>query len=471
MEKLDKADIRQFGEYVQSPFFNKSKKLIRLAKYLRELYPEFPERKLEKEKVFKVIYGEKPYNEQQVHDQMSLLTRLMEGYLAQKMIDQKPEEKYFFLLEGLADIRDYDHHQRIFEKAETELGENMSVPRHFLYLHRIQQQTESFTGQLKNRGANRLLQDQMTHLDIYFLGSKLRATCEMLNRKNIVNAEYYSEMEDEILSYLSNPQNPYLNVPFIAIYFRIYLTLREPLNEDHYQELVVQLKKHAGKFTRTEAYTMYAFAQNYCIRKINRGDSQYLNELFLVYKQLLKDEILLESGVLAHEHYKNITTVGLRLKEFDWVEEFLQQYKENLNTEVRENAWNYNLCVFYYEKGQYKEAMKLLQRVEFTDVYYQLSAKSILLKIYYELGDDDSLRYHILAFRAFLKRNRKISKFHSEGHQNLLKMVSKVARVRRMKPRLEDDEFTRRREGVIQTIHKAGNIPNANWLRQQAAVL
>lgn len=465
---LTTTEIRQFLSYVESPYFNRNEKLVRLAAYLYKLYPHFPEKKLTHEILFKVLYGKMiPINEQQVHDHLSLLLRLLEDFFAQMAFENDPGGKFTSLLTTLRNKNLPDHFYRVYRKAEEQLLTESPFTDDYLHLHRIEQQAEAFSGQFQNREANQLLQDQLTHLDIYFLSVKLRSTCEMLNRRNIIKTEYQSEMASEIHAYLLNGNSPYLKIPFIAIYFQIYLTLTEPENQGHYQNLATGLRLYAGKLPTSEAYTMYAFAQNYCIKQINRGNPQYLHELFMLYQQLLADGILLDSGFLAPEHYKNITTVGLRMKAFDWVTEFLETYKDKLPPESSENAYNYNLSVLYYEKGQYRDAMKLLQQVDFSDVYYHLGAKSILLKVFFEMQDDDSLKYHILAFKAFLKRNRRISSFHYEGHLNLLLMVSKVARIRRMKLRLSPEELAVRKNELLENIRAAGNIPNASWIRQQ----
>ena len=429
---LDSGEFRHFIDFVKSPFFNKNRKLVKLAEYLYKAFPDFDEKKLKKKKLFLVIFGkEEKYKEQSIHDYFSLLVRLLEMYLAQINFDRDESSKEVALLAELRRKNAKTQFKRIFRRTmESIQTSSIRDTNFYLRLYKAQQEAEAFSGQLKNRDGGQLLQDQVNSLDIFFLSAKLKVSCEMLNRKNIINTAYRSEMEAELNAYLST-EHEYRCIPSITIYHKIYLTLTQPDEEKHFYDLVKTLSENVGQFNRSEAYVMYAYAQNYCIKQINRGKKEFLKELFGLYQQLLQTGILLDSGVLAHEHYKNIITVGLRLKEFEWVETFLNDYKEKLAPEYQENAYNYNLSTIYYEKEQYNEAMKLLYRVQFTDVYYHLSSKSILLKIFYELQEEDSLKYHITAFKAFLKRNKTISGFHSQGHLNLLKYVSKAARIRK----------------------------------------
>ena len=217
---------------------------------------------------------------------------------------------------------------------------------------------------------------------------------------------------------------------------------------------------------------MYAYAQNYYIRQINRGESRYLHEILQLYKQLLANELLLDQGMIAHEHYKNITTVGLRTKAFDWVLEFLEHYRSRLHPDIRENAYTYNLAAYHYERQQYREAMKLLNHVTFTDVFYHLSAKSILLKIYFELRDDDSLRYHFQAFEAFIKRNKQIPGYHTQTHRNLLRFAKKLWRIRRKQDKYgQEADLSRRLADLEDAMNETRAIANSSWLRAEISRL
>jgi tetratricopeptide (TPR) repeat protein len=234
----------------------------------------------------------------------------------------------------------------------------------------------------------------------------------------------------------------------------------------HYQQLVDLLEEHAGDCSRAEAQAMYTFAQNYCIKKINRGESAFLGELFRLYRQLLDQGILIESdGYLAHWYYKNITTVGLRLGDYEWVKDFLETYRQKIHPADRDNAYNYNLSAYYYEQRRYHEAMKLLQQVEFTEVNYHLSAKALLLKIYYELEEDEALKYLIQSYQVYLKRNQDLAVAHIEGHKNLLRFVKKAYRLRRRKPQLDEEAFSSRHAALTEQVNTTPGIPNANWLR------
>lgn len=116
--------------------------------------------------------------------------------------------------------------------------------------------------------------------------------------------------------------------------------------------------------------------------------------------------------------------------EYDWTENFITENQKYLLSEHRINAVNYNkarLC-FYLKK--YKEGLTQLLSVEFTDIYYSLDSRVLLLKTYYELEDLESAMSLISAFKIYLKRDSTISKYQNLTYFNFLKIINQLVRIK-----------------------------------------
>jgi hypothetical protein len=114
---------------------------------------------------------------------------------------------------------------------------------------------------------------------------------------------------------------------------------------------------------------------------------------------------------LSQWEYKNIVTLGLRLKENKWVRDFIRKHLHHLAPHERKNALTYNSAMLGYHEKNYRLTLKLLREVEFSDLYYALDSRSLLMKVYYETDDPETLLYHISAFKIFLRRNKFISDY------------------------------------------------------------
>jgi len=114
------------------------------------------------------------------------------------------------------------------------------------------------------------------------------------------------------------------------------------------------------------------------------------------------------------------------LKEFDWVEDFLYRYRKHIEPKFREGTFNYNLAIFYYQKEDHDEVLTLLQQVDFDDVNHNLSARRMLLKIYFERDEFDALNSLIISFKNYIYRKKELGAVARNSYLNLLKFTNKL---------------------------------------------
>ena len=178
---------------------------------------------------------------------------------------------------------------------------------------------------------------------------------------------------------------------------------------------------------------------------------------------MLKNEIIFENGEFQHLHFKNIVTLALRLDEIEWTEKFIPQYADKLNKDLRKNAVSYNLARVHYARKHFREALREMRTVEFTDVYYHLDAKALLLKIYYEMHDIEPLFSLITTMRVYLKRSKLISEYQRTIYVNLINHVKTLARIK--------SGGNQSIEMIKQVIKNNNEIADINWLKNKVSEL
>jgi len=112
-----------------------------------------------------------------------------------------------------------------------------------------------------------------------------------------------------------------------------------------------------------------------------------LYDLLVLYKQGLSTNALLENGTISRFTYQNIVSVGLLTKEYDWIREFINSYKNKVDKNYQESAYRFNLGRLAYRQKNYEEALDLLKDTDHNDLLINLFSKTLLLKIYYELEE------------------------------------------------------------------------------------
>lgn len=427
LSSLSKVEWNAFERFVNSPFLNPNPNCIKMLEVLAVYYPEFNEGDIENEKIYKELFSKQKFDMQKLRYLMTDLTRLLEEFFAYQEYETQTAQRKHHLVNALTKrkLGKYaaQHQRQTFDLLEKLPHRDGS---YYSDLLLAQEDAYLLSAMQDQRSLDSDLQGLSTNMDTAYLSKKLRYTSEIINRMNVLGVSYDLPFLPFILDYLK--ANPHDDVPAVAVYYKVLLTLTESDEESHYQELKELLKKWNDSFSVKELRDTWGFAQNYCIRKINTGNPGYFKELFANYKFLLDKEVIIEDGFLAQFDFKNIVTIALRLNEYDWVEEFIDKYSELLEPTHRLNAITYNTARLYYGRNRHKDALRQLLSVEFTDVYYHLDSKVLLLKIYYELDDYEPLLSLIDTFRVYLRRNKQISDYQKLIYTNFARFVKKLTR-------------------------------------------
>lgn len=473
IKSLQALSLKEFKELKAYLFANRSSHHPDLSRFLKVLEECLrSEASIDKQMVFVRLYGTSVhFQEKKIRVLSSFLFQAVKSFLAGKELTG---QVFLEDLLALAQLRKR-RVEEVFSKQHKQIKRQIEQSPlrdsdYFFTSYELAREANGFYGQQHLRKLDDSLQEKMNALDAWYLSQKLKESCEMLNRQNVFSIAFRNPMLEDILVFLQKGEHSFWDVPSVRIYYQIYLCLSQG-TEEHYLELVNLLGELFPFFQHEEARGLYKHAQNFCIRRINQGESEYLGKLFQLYQKQLENEVIFDRGELAHTDYKNIVTVGLRLREYDWVKDFIYELKERVQSSYRENVFNFSLASYYFETGQAKQAIRLLQGVSFTDVYYQISARQLLLRIYYDTDELESALYQIDAFGVFLRRNREISSKNRTQQINFLRWLKHLIRLKDRQYMLSEEAFQIRWKKLNANIHASTQTSNLEWLKLKISEL
>lgn len=418
--------LKEFEKFVHSHYFNKNETLIHSFLLLR--ISGIFRAGIDRERLFFKLYKSREFDESRLRYALSDLSKLLETYIMLKELEKNKIHQKHLLLEFYRNHDIEKYFNQVFDETVKYLDSQKVKDAEF-YFNRylIEESLYNYSSANRDKSLDETLQDVADNLDYYYISKKLKYQCEMFTRQNFLNSSYNTALLDDLLKYIKT-----LNVdlhPAIHVYYIVLLTLIEEEKEENYQTLLKLLEKYNASFGKDELRDLYFFAQNYCTKRINNGDIRYLREYFKLSEKLLAKDLIYENGYIIPSTFKNIVTVGLRLEELEWVENFLYSYKEKLGPKYRENAFIYNLAWLHFFKGEYKKTLRLLSNVEYMDVYYILDSKILLLKTYYELDEIDAFYSLSDSFYVYLRRNELISDYQKTICLNFVKYAKKLMRI------------------------------------------
>ena len=464
LSSLTRKEMTYFREFVFSPYFNKHDDVRSLTDHLSNLYPNFNEKTCQPETIFKVVFGNKKYDKKKLSLIFTYTMRLLEKFMANEIFKEEDYKHKIYSNKFLCKKEKFAHSFKQLTKLsslfETEIIKDLQ------YYNLRLEEARAFELHYASKGQalpNQKFQTKQNQLDIVFLSEKIKDACEQLARDKALKREVSININHFGLKEIFNNRLKYEEIPAIEIYASLFEMLTTGETQ-LYQKTKKMVIENEFQFSIVEKRNLYTYLSNFCSTQINKGVSEFWAEIFSLYKILIENQIIFEDGYLGEWYYKNIITVGTRLNERDWVENFMEDYKDKLPPDRAENAYSFNKASYYYNIGELEKVLGLLLQVEYNDPRYSLGAKALLLQTYYDLNEDEALYSLTDSFRLFLRRNNLLADARKSGYANLFRLTKRAAKIRAKKGFVSKSVLQKDLEKLNRDYEKAGNIYYKNWL-------
>lgn len=451
------AELRALKKFVRSPYFNQRREVIGLLDFLEK--PLKTNRPAPgKEEAFTAVFGKAQFDDHRIRMAMSFLFQLANQFLAvQGFLNDTPGIR--LSLASLLRQRKLPDHaaQARVEAATALLGRPLRnaefQQQHYQFL------LEKYRSEVEINPTGPLPLQELSHqLDRAYLSRKLWQSCFMLSHQAVYNTRYDFGLLDAALNYLETA--PALQDPSVAVYYFCYRALTNPTETAYFQQFKRLLLQHSALFQTDEMRDLYLLAINFCIRRYNAGNPDYLSEQFDFYRDGLAKQYFLSEGALSRYTYLNAATIGLVLHELDWTEQFIHEYRGYVKEPHRESLFSFNLARLEYHRRRLDEALKLLQKAEYKDLLLHLAAKTLQLKIFYELEEFDLLESHLQTLQTFIRRKKELG-YHRENYLNTIRFTRKL---------LETNLYDKNaRKALREEIEGTKAVAEKEWLLERMA--
>lgn len=452
LRSFTRPEQRDFRRFLQSPFFSRRPETALLyellEKHLKEGKPA-----PEKEEAFAAVFPGEPFDDHRLRMLMSQLFQLAGQFLTVKdFLDDEAQS-----LLRLGQVFRKRKLPGLFAQASAELHaalEKQPFRNPDFYQNKYLASLEKYRNAYDLRQVESLeLKSISNELDTAYLSRKLWQACFLLSHEAVTNASYDFGLLDEALRHAE--QAGLLQTPAIAIFYHCYRALTNPASPVFFQNFKSLLLEHGGLFPAEEMRDLYILAINFCIRRYNAGSQAFLRDQFDFYKDGLRQGYFLTDGELSRYTYQNAVTSGLVMREFDWVDGFIHDYRNKLAAPYQESVFSFNLARLAYERRQHGNALALLQKAEYKDLLLTLAAKTLQLKIYFELDEHDLLEAHLSAFKTFLLRKKELG-YHRDNYLHTIFFTRKL---------LETNPFDKEARAALRAeIAAANSTGEKEWL-------
>ncbi|MCC7464811.1 MAG: hypothetical protein IT261_00995 [Saprospiraceae bacterium] len=419
-----KKDWHWMQKFVQSPVFNQHESVQKLFQFFRKQEVK-TEKSYSSDFLYQKVFAKTSFNPAKIHHATHYLLQTTEDYLAWQEWQQDTTSQRLHLLKALRRRNLAGMFEEQLEKTEKSAdAQPLRHADHFRFRHELALENYQHAIQGSGRSTAEQLQQFSNLHDVSFLAEKLKYACGIFSHQRLLPQKVDMGLLPMVLQYVES--HPELwQFPAITVYYHGFLALSHPEEDRHFFALKERLAEAATCFPLPELRAVYLIGVNFCIHRINLRQEQFLREVFELYQSGLESGVFLEQGQITRLTYTNIAFAAMRLREFDWVLQYLNNYREHLPESQRQGAYAFNLARYYCEKGDYKQAMPLLLAMDFDDVLHNLAAKAMLAKMYWETGEMVALDSLLASFSAYLRRKRQLSEQQRQAYRNFVIFLKK----------------------------------------------
>lgn len=464
LQNFNKLEQNRLRKFLRSPYFNSDEKIVELYDLVVKFMNGKSKKDLSKEAIWKKLTQKPTFDNVRFRKYCSDLLKHVENYLAYEHVENDKVTKSYLTLDAIRS-RKIEHLYNSYIRNSKELtskNTDESANAHlnqYLVEKSLYELTESELKRLDKSN----IESISKNLDNFYFSEKLRFYSAALSQKNYIDSDYQIDYIEELLSIVTDSE--LLNTPSISIYYYCLLTVKENNILEHYYKLKELLSINAPNFPKNEALSLYYFAANYCIRKNNKGDYQFADELFELYSEMVDKEIILsDSGEISPWDFKNIVRIGLFLKKFSWSEKFIENFGDKIPEQYRENSKRFNLGQLYFAQKKYEKVLELLRDLEYDDLLASLNAKTFTIITFYELDEQDFLYSYIESFRVYLGRKLKKKELTKNMQRMYLAFLNFVKKLTKIIPgekkaieKIEMDLLKEKQQGLV----------GAKWLSEK----
>ena len=458
--KLSSSEKRDFSALLCCDTFCRRKKLVELF----QLYESTKD--LDFEQFWIHLYPNEPFDRKRIHALFGVLYKLLLRFLAWNSLQENTELEAILGLQALrkmnAESAFESEAKRINKHLQTKAYKDDQV---FFAQYLIANEEDYYLTQRQIRKQTTPLQRRINALDNFYLGTKFALSAEALSRNQIIGEAYQSSWTEPLGQLFDDDPAAHMDILWLQIQRQLLRCLEEPKEVEHYHHFVELLRQHQNSLSHDAKRYLYKSAQNYCIRRINSGDTRFQKAIFDLFQTMLDQGLLInEQGHIAHSDVKNIVTVALRQEAYTWTASFIEAFGPKVHDKHRDNVMSYCRALYDANTGKPQLAIRRLREVSFTDMLYDLSARRLLAQIFFEQEDWEGLSHHMNAFELFLRRQKQLSTHNRNSHLNFVRILKAIAKLSEQRNYRNDEVNNKRQSKLLLRIETTDSLAYREWL-------
>lgn len=249
--------------------------------------------------------------------------------------------------------------------------------------------------------------------------------------------------------------------PLIQIYFHLNdaISNNNPETAKKAEKLLEQFWESIDIVERINAY---GYLQNFWTRQYSKGGEGAIENLFRIYQGMAGQDLVFGRGDISGHLIRNLTLIACRTGNQEWTKSYFQANQTAIERDLGMNVYSFSTAYIHFSEGNFPLALRDLQSLEFKDQFYRTGHQVLLLRIYYEMHDFETLDALSNTFRRYLNRAKGMSETVKDLNRNFLSILKMLALVK------ERGKGARGKlEKISETLKEKKEITDRTWLAEK----
>ncbi|MEO8446049.1 MAG: hypothetical protein ABI528_01065 [bacterium] len=425
LSSLSRTELRQFSNFLRSPYFNNRSEVTRFYEGLKPYYPKFDLKKPDLESIFTKVYPKKKFSDVLMRKLFSLTINLFTEFIT---INGFREDKLEFNIRMLDNLREKKL-PRLFEKKSPQFSDLLQrSPNNIGYYEAKLKYTSILNGHFLNTNEKSMvsrLQNEFDDFIEYFLTVVFLLYIRLSEWSRGMNVKFDLKFHDEVINYFSTQRKG--DVSLAALYYNMLMLLNTE-DEKYYYDLMECRNKFEKKLAKIDDFNIAIVSMQFCHKKVMKGHSEYRKHQLDINKKMLKKN-LIPAGFVDPYFFTNTVRNAVNLKEYKWSENFINEYKERLNPGIANEIIDYSHAMIEFGKGKYENSLMRLSQINIERSNIKLDIRNLMIMNYYELDYKLELESLIDSYKHYLQRDKTINPLTKDMSSLFVNFVSDLVKV------------------------------------------
>ncbi|MBS1494324.1 MAG: hypothetical protein JST55_12475 [Bacteroidetes bacterium] len=434
LKTLSKPELKSLGDFINSPYFNSIEKLKELYTEIVKTYPDFTGKKLEDEAIHKKLYPGKEFKQKSILNLFSDFGNILKKFLSYEKFAQQNDSIDLNLAKSLSERRCYEQSLKTisdFKKRKT--GDDKFHEDHFHYFYKMERLIHRNLVNIRPLNKKRIndaLNSAASALMLDFL-NKYSSLAYYLSIIKVVRPE---EENNKIINYFLNTVKPenflkYINSTedkfgtIVKMQYMLNKFVKENFTDEEYFEVKELLLSNINNFS----------AEDICIHFKELTDlgglrSIPLEEIFDLRKKFCELKIYPNNTIpnFSAATLQNTFVNAMGLGEYEWAENFLEEYINYIDEDLKVNEYNYSMALLNLRLKKYEKSLEHLNKIKYSELVEKVNVRFYYMMNYIELGMYESAASMVKSIKQLEREGKERVKVESDATENSLKYFNEI---------------------------------------------